>query len=220
MISSHGAGGLFVVFEGGEGAGKTTQRDELALRLLSSHREVVLTREPGGTMLGQRIRDLVLDPTLAVSPKTEALLFAADRATHVETIIRPALERGAVVLCDRYVDSSIAYQSAGRGLPRDVVETVSAWATGGLRPDLTVLLDVEPLKGLSRAQQRGGHADRIERSGIGFHDQVQQAFLKLASQDPDRYLVLEALSPVNVLADAVEDRVRRLLHLPSKARSR
>ncbi len=217
MISSNGAGGRFIVFEGGEGAGKTTQLQELATRLLKSRREIVLTREPGGTMLGRRIRELVLDKTLAVSPRTEALLFAADRATHVETIIRPALARGAVVLCDRYVDSSIAYQGAGRGLGR-TVEIVSAWATDGLKPDLTVLLDVEPLKGLTRAQQRGGHADRIERAGIGFHDQVQQAFLARAQQDPDRYLVLEALTPVNVLADAVEDRVRRMLHLPAKAR--
>lgn len=213
-----GAGGLFVVFEGGEGAGKTTQRDELALRLPRFRREVVCTREPGGTMLGQRIRALVLDPTLAVSPRAEALLFAADRAEHVNTVIRPALARGAVVLCDRYVDSSIAYQGAGRGLGR-AVEVMSAWATDGLMPDLTVLLDVEPLKGLTRVQQRGG-SDRIERSGIGFHDQVQEAFLARARAVPERYVVLNALQPINVLADAIEDRVRRLLHLPSKTRSR
>lgn len=217
MISSSGPGGRFIVFEGGEGAGKTTQLQELATRLASSRREIVCTREPGGTMLGQRIRDLVLDQTLAVSPRTEALLFAADRATHVETVIRPLLARGVVVLCDRYVDSSIAYQGAGRDLGR-AVDIVSAWATDGLIPDLTVLLDVEPLQGLGRAVQRGGYADRIELAGIGFHDTVRDAFLARSHEAPDRYLVLNAAEPADALANQIEDRVRRMLHLPAKAR--
>jgi dTMP kinase len=203
--------GLFVVFEGGEGAGKTTQVNALAELLRRQGRDVVVTWEPGATDLGERIRNLLLYGPTTPSPRAEALLYAADRAHHVATVIRPALARGAVVISDRYVDSSLAYQGAGRTLPVDEVSWVSTWATGGLKPDLVVLLDIEPTAGLRRVAARGGSADRLERESLAFHERVRLAFLDLAAADPKRYLVLDASQPPEVISAAVAERVTAML---------
>ncbi|WP_345509625.1 dTMP kinase [Phytohabitans houttuyneae] len=202
--------GTFVVFEGGEGAGKSTQVNALADALRAERREVVVTREPGATEVGQRIRSLVLGKQSNLSPRAEALLYAADRADHVATVVRPALSRGAVVISDRYVDSSLAYQGAGRTLPVDEVSWLSSWATGGLRPDLVVLLDVPPEVGLGRAARRGT-ADRLESESVAFHERVRYAFLDLAAADPKRYLVLDATHAPEEITAAVVERVAEIL---------
>lgn len=207
--------GLLIVFEGGEGAGKSTQVTRLAEALKTYGRTVVVTREPGATLIGGRIRSIVLDKPgfdadAPLAPRAEALLYAADRAHHVATIINPALHRGAIVISDRYVDSSLAYQGAGRTLPHDEVLWLSSWATGGLRPDLVVLLDIDPAVGLARAAGRGGR-DRVEAESLAFHGRVRTAFLELAAADPDRYLVVDASDPVDVIAFAVRERVHQML---------
>ncbi|MEU3452446.1 dTMP kinase [Micromonospora sp. NPDC006766] len=209
--------GLFVVFEGGEGAGKSTQLAALADRLRGQGRDVVVTREPGATAVGERIRALVLETkgAEAPSPRAEALLYAADRAHHVATVVRPALARGAVVISDRYVDSSLAYQGAGRTLPAEEVSWLSSWATGGLKPDLVVLLDVDPRTGLSRVESRSRGADRLEAESITFHERVRYAFLDLAAADPKRYLVLDASRPAEEIAAAVARRVDEFLVNPA-----
>ncbi|WP_256838538.1 dTMP kinase [Ornithinimicrobium faecis] len=191
--------GLFVAFEGGDGAGKSTQSRLLGAALEAIGREVVLTREPGGTALGAAIREVLLHGD-HVAPRAEALLFAADRAHHVATLVRPALERGAVVLTDRYMDSSIAYQGVARALRHDDIRDLSVWATEGLQPDLTVLLDVTPEQG--RARRRGVH-DRLEREEDAFHEAVRQGYLQRAEQDPARYLVLDASADPATLHTAV-----------------
>jgi len=203
--------GLFVVFEGGEGAGKSTQVVKLAAWLRVAGRRCVVTREPGATELGARIRGLLLDPGHSgMSPRAEALLYAADRAQHVTRTVRPALDRGDVVLSDRYVDSSLAYQGAGRALPDEEVAWISRWATGGLQPDLVVLLDVDPRVGLARAGRRGS-ADRLEQEDLAFHERVRQGFLALARLDPERYLVLDAADDPDQIAERVRERVLTLL---------
>jgi dTMP kinase len=200
--------GLFVVFEGGEGAGKSTQVQRLAALLEQQGREVVVTREPGATAVGARIRALLLDPATRLSSRAEALLYAADRAQHVATVVRPALERGAVVISDRYVDSSLAYQGAGRALEAEEVTQLSEWATQGLRPDVTLLLDVEPTVGLARAT---GSPDRIEQESLDFHRAVRKQFLALAAAAPERYLVVSALLSPDAVHEAVCTRVLPLL---------
>lgn len=210
--------GLFVVFEGGEGAGKTTQARRLGQALRAQGYQVVVTHEPGGTEFGSRIRAMLLDqPEGAAppSPRAEALLYAADRAHHVATVIRPALTNGAVVISDRYVDSSLAYQGAGRSLPADEIGWLSAWATGRLRPDLVVLLDLPPDVGLARARSRGNGADRLEEESLAFHDRVRHAFLDLAAADPKRYLVLDATRPPDELAAEITERVVDMLPAPT-----
>jgi dTMP kinase len=205
--------GMFVVFEGGEGSGKSTQAELLAASLVGEGRDVVLTREPGATEVGQRIRGLLLDhhPSgFEISPRAEALLYAADRAHHVASVVRPALAKGAVVLSDRYIDSSLAYQGAGRTLPAEDVSWLSAWATGGLRPDLVVLLDVDPSIGLARAEHRGG-VDRLEGESLEFHERVRYAFLDLAGLDAKRYFVVDATEPAATIAASVLRRVHRML---------
>jgi dTMP kinase len=203
--------GTFVVFEGGEGAGKSTQVSRLASALRAEGRDVVVTREPGATDVGSRIRGLVLDKSAAPSPRAEALLYAADRAHHVATVVRPALSHGAVVISDRYVDSSLAYQGAGRTLPVQEISWLSAWATGGLKPDLVVLLDVDPGVGLGRVDSRGQGTDRLESESREFHERVRYAFLDLAAADPKRYLVLDAARPAEEIAESVVRRVSGLL---------
>jgi dTMP kinase len=208
--------GVFVAFEGGDGAGKSTQVRELA-RWLTEDQEhdVVITREPGATRLGTHLRRLLLEEGEEGEPvdaRTEALLFAADRAHHVDTVIRPALERGAVVITDRYVDSSIAYQGAGRDLDADEVARLSRWATAGLVPDLTVLLDL-PTE-ISRVRRAADAArsgeDRMESQPDDFHDRVRQRFLDLARREPHRYLVLDASDPREQLQEVIRRRVRDL----------
>ena len=179
--------------------------------LRAQGRDVVVTREPGATDVGARIRGLVLDETEAPSPRAEALLYAADRAHHVATVVRPALARGAVVISDRYVDSSLAYQGAGRTLPVQEISWLSSWATGGLKPDLVVLLDVDPSVGLARVDSRGLGTDRLESESRAFHDRVRYAFLDLAAADPKRYLVLDAARPADEIGDAVTTRLKGLL---------
>lgn len=207
-------GGLFVALEGGEGAGKSTQVRALAQWLTDRGHEVVPTREPGGTAVGAAVRGIVLDPATGdLSPRTEALLYAADRAEHVDTVVLPALERGAVVVTDRYVDSTLAYQGAGRDLGAADLDRLVRWATRGLRPDLTVLLDVDPATGSSRLCGR----DRLEAEPPQFHQRVRQRFLDLAKADPATYLVLDARTPVEAIAAAVRERVQSLLPLTEPA---
>lgn len=208
--------GLFVSFEGGDGAGKSTQARLLGEWLTGLGREVVLTREPGGTELGHLLRDAVLHGD-HVDARTEALLYATDRAHHVASLVRPALERGAVVVTDRYLDSSVAYQGSGRDLGADEVERLSLWATDGLLPALTVLLDLDPVTGKARLT---GDPDRLERAGDDFHRRTRQAFLDRAAADPGRWLVLDATLPPDELAARVRARVAELLGLDSPAAAR
>ncbi len=210
--------GLFVVFEGGEGAGKSTQVGLLAEALRGEGRQVLVTREPGATDVGVRIRELVLDPAVTqgptgvvLGPRAEALLYAADRAHHVASLVRPALKRGEVVISDRYVDSSLAYQGAGRTLPVEEIAWLSDWATGGLTPDLVVLLDVEPVIGLARVDSRGGTADRLEAESLPFHERVRTGFLRRAATEPARYLVIDATTAPEDIARRVLARVHQLL---------
>lgn len=200
--------GLFVCFEGGEGAGKSTQSRLLNDWLEAAGHTVVLTFEPGDTEVGQALRQIVLSPaTGELSHRTEVLLYAADKAEHVDTVVLPALARGEVVITDRYVDSALAYQGAGRDLVVAEVEHVNRWATGELRPHLTVVLDLAPQTGLGRFEER----DRIEGQSLEFHQRVRQGFLDLAAADPDHYLVLDARAPVDELAGAIRARVEALL---------
>lgn len=205
--------GVFVVFEGGEGAGKSTQARRLKAWLEGAGRDVVLTHEPGGTEIGALLRRVLLDvDTVGLSPRAEALLYAADRAQHVEAVVRPALERGAVVISDRFVDSSVAYQAAGRSLRPDEIVRMSRWATSGLEPDLTVLLDVAPEAGRGRNQHP---PDRLESEPIEFHERVRAAFLERARRAPARYLVLDATRPADELHASVRDRVGGLAQFTS-----
>jgi dTMP kinase len=202
------ATGVFVCLEGGEGSGKSTQARLLADRLTQEGYAVRLTHEPGDTAVGKELRRIVLSPeTGALAHRTEALLYAADKAEHVETLVLPALARGEVVITDRYVDSTLAYQGAGRDLVPAELEGVARWATGDLRPHLTVVLDLAPESGLGRFTGR----DRIEGESLEFHQRVRQAFLDLASASPDHYLVLDARAPIEEIAAAVAGRVQPLL---------
>jgi dTMP kinase len=206
--------GVFVCFEGGEGSGKSTQSRLLRDALVAEGYAVRLTFEPGDTVVGKEMRRIVLSPeTGELDDRTEALLYAADKAEHVATVVLPALDRGEVVITDRYVDSTLAYQGAGRGFDKlnqrwvAEVEHVARWATGDLRPHLTVVLDLEPEDGLGRFSER----DRIEGESLEFHLRVRQAFLGLAAANPEHYLVLDARDGVDEIAAAVGERVRPLL---------
>lgn len=200
--------GLFVALEGGEGAGKSTQARLLRDWLVAQGHEVLLTFEPGDTPAGRRIREIVLDPeTGELDDRTEALLYAADKAEHVARVVWPALQRGAAVVTDRYVDSTLAYQGAGRAIPAGELEQIARWATGDLRPHLTVLLDLAPEDGLRRFSGR----DRIEGESQDFHCRVRDAFRHMAELDPGRYLVLDATRPAEEVAARVRDRIGRLL---------
>jgi len=200
--------GVFVVFEGGEGAGKSTQIELLREFLVSRGRPVLVTREPGGTGIGDRIRDLLLDPASAsMSAKAEALLYSADRAQHVAEVIEPALTAGSVVVSDRYVYSSIAYQGLARGLGLDEITNLNRWATGGLMPDLVFLFDFDAAKGLERS---GGH-DRIEQEGLEFHEKVREAYRILVERQADRFVVIDASKAPGEIAAIVRKRVEPLL---------
>lgn len=185
------APGLFICFEGGDGAGKSTQVRLLTDELERRGRDVLVTRQPGGTPLGAQIREVLLHGD-HVSPRAEALLFAADKAHHVDELIRPALAAGKVVITDRYTDSSIAYQGAGRDLGSDEIRELQQWAVGGVLPDLTIVLDVSPEVGRAR---RGDVHDRLESEADDFHAAVRQGFLDLAAREPDRYVVVDAGLP-------------------------
>jgi dTMP kinase len=201
--------GVFVAFEGGDGAGKSTQARRLAEHLRAAGREVVLTFEPGDTRIGKDVRRLVLDvASEGLDARAEALLYAADRAEHVANLVRPALARGAVVITDRYVDSSIAYQGAGRALGTEQIAELSRFATAGLLPDLTVVLDVPEHVRRGRIE---GLGDRLEREVDKFHVIVRQAFLDRAASDPARYLVLDGTLPRDELAAAVAERMEKVV---------
>jgi dTMP kinase len=204
--------GLFLVFEGGDGVGKTTQVELLCDALAAAGQEVLRTFEPGDSAVGAQIRRLVLDPSTGdLDPRAEALLYAADKAQHLHAVVRPALARGAVVVCDRYVDSMLAYQGAGRVLVPAEVEQVARWATAGLRPALTVLLDVDPRQAVHTKLDK----DRLEAAGETFHDLARQHFLALAARDPQGYLVLDARRSREEVAADVWARVAPLLPRPS-----
>ena len=206
--------GWFLAVEGGDGVGKSTQITALAAWLRGRGFEVVTTREPGGTPLGAEVRDLVLHAREhRLGARAEALLYAADRADHMESVVRPALERGAIVLTDRHVDSSVAYQSGGRGLAAEDVVALSAFATEGVRPDLVVLLDLDPAVARARREERTGVPDKLEAEAGDFHARVRATFLARAKQDPERYLVLDADQGPQILTGAIQDRLDRLLPL-------
>ncbi len=203
--------GLFISLEGIDGVGKSTQSDLLEEFLRAAGREVVRTLEPGGTELGQEIRHLLLHRKGDVAPRAEALLYAADRAHHVATKIRPALERGEVVITDRYLDSSVAYQGAGRALKADDVRAISMFAVEGLLPHLTILLDLEASAAAARRNATGEAPDRLEREKIEFFETVRQAFLDMARVEPERWLVIDARQTVDEMQAQIRARVNELL---------
>jgi len=198
--------GLFIVFEGGDGAGKSTQVTLLRSARCREGRQVTVTRQPGGTPLGQQIRDLVLHGE-HVAPRAEALLFAADKAHHVETLIRPALQRGDVVISDRYTDSSVAYQGAGRALGAQEVHDLNMWAVEDLVPDLTVVVDISAAEGRRR---RGDVHDRLESEEDTFHEAIRQHFLAMARGNPQRYLVVDGTQPPEQIHAEVMGRLEQL----------
>jgi dTMP kinase len=199
--------GLFLTFEGPEGAGKTTQIGLLADALRKAGHTVTRTREPGGDAVGERVRELLLKEE--VGAEAELLLFAAARARNVQTVVRPALAAGHIVLCDRYTDSTTAYQGYGRGLPLDLIERINDFATGGQRPDRTFLLDLPPAEGLAR--QSRSDQDRLDRESLAFHERVRDGFLALARAEPDRILLLDATRPAPEIAADLRTAVFALL---------
>lgn len=203
--------GVWITLEGGDGSGKTTQSALLAEWVENAGRIVVRTREPGGSAVGQLIRDIVLHHRGDIAPRAEALLYAADRAQHVATVVRPALDRGDVVLQDRYLDSSVAYQGAGRVLDATEIRDLSLWAAEGALPDLTVLLDLDPVVARTRLDFADKPFDRLEAEKAEFHGRVREAYLALADAEPDRFLVLDAAAASDEIATQIRDRVRALL---------
>lgn len=204
--------GLFIAFEGGDGAGKSTQAAAVQARLEAAGHAVLRTREPGGTPIGEKLRSLVLDHGHGdIDARTEALIFAASRAAHVQQVIVPALERGEIVLCDRFIDSSVAYQGAGRELGIAAVLDINLWATASLLPDVTVLLDVAPDHGRDRRLAGEAAEDRLESEPDDFHGRIRAAFLELAAARPGDYLVLDARAEREVLTDAILERICGLL---------
>lgn len=202
--------GLFITLEGGDGSGKTTQAELLERWLVEQGRTTLRTREPGGTDVGVEVREIVLHHRGDIAPRAEALLYAADRAHHVATVVRPALERGEVVIQDRYVDSSVAYQGAGRVLDPREIRGLSDWATEGLMPDLTLLLDLTPRAARERLDTARTRYDRLEAEAAAFHDRVRAAYLEIAEADPARIAVLDASRPVEVIAADIRKLVEGL----------
>lgn len=205
------AKGLFITLEGGDGVGKTTQANLLEAGFSARGREVVRTREPGGTELGNRIRDMVLHSTSPIDPRAEALLYAADRAQHISEVVRPALERGAMVIQDRYLDSSIAYQGVARGLGEDVIRDTSLWAAQGVMPDLTILLDLDVAAGRERLIEAAKTLDRLESEAAAFHERVRRAFLDLAEREPHRILVIDASLSIREIQARIWMKIDELL---------
>lgn len=205
--------GLFITLEGPDGSGKSTQIRLLAERLRESGIDYLTTREPGGTPISDQIRGILLDPANgSMVGKTEALLYAASRAQHVAEVIRPALERGTLVLCDRYIDASMAYQAAGLGLSPDYVRGLSEAATDGLWPSRTYMIDVPAAIGIERAAAgRGAQLDRIEQRDLEYHNRVREQFLRIADKERDRVHVIDGTQPVQEVADAIWEDLRRFL---------
>ncbi len=203
-----GASGLFVTFEGGEGSGKSTQSELLKERLDALGRKVVLLREPGGTALGEDIRELVLHRRSGLASETETLLFLAARADLTSSVIRPALDEGSVVVCDRFGDSTVVYQGYGRGLELSSIRSLNRWATGGLVPEVTVLLDVPVEVGRRR---KHGDDDTFQREPDSFHQRVREGYRYLAASEPDRWLVIDGTLPPDEIAAFVWERVQAAL---------
>ncbi len=203
--------GLFITFEGGDGSGKTTQINLLATWLESQGQTVVLTREPGGTDLGVELRNIVLHRKGFIAPRAEALLYAADRSHHIHSLVRPALERGEVVVQDRYLDSSVAYQGAGRVLDPEEVRELSLWATERLIPHLTVLLDVPASVAKARQAQTEREYDRLEAEAEDFHTRVRESYLSLAAAEPERFLVVNGELPIEEIHHSIITKVSDLL---------
>ena len=202
--------GLFITLEGGDGSGKSTQAEMLGEWFSKNGREVIFTREPGGTELGLELREIVLHSRGHISAKSEALIYAADRAHHIETIVRPALERNAVVIQDRYIDSSVAYQGAGRVLVGKEIRDLSMWATDNLVPNLTVLLDLDPAVGKERLDSANKRFDRLEAEALDFHARVRGAYLEMAKAEPGRFVVVDAALPREKIRDAIIERIEAL----------
>lgn len=203
-------GGKFITFEGGEGAGKSTQLTRLAGRLRTAGEGVLSLREPGGTPFGEKMRDVLKQPGSAIQPAAEALLFASCRAQLVADVIAPALAAGQVVLCDRFIDSTVAYQAGGRGLDRALIEAANRLACGAVRPDLTILLDLDPTRGLGRASVRDqGQPDRFEVLGDAFHRKVRALYHALAQEEPGRFFVVDAARPPEAVEEEIWHEVAR-----------
>lgn len=203
--------GVFITLEGGDGSGKTTQAELLDRWLSEQGRTVLRTREPGGTEVGVEVREIVLHHRGDITPRAEALLYAADRAHHVATVVRPALERGDIVIQDRYIDSSVAYQGVGRVLDPGAIRGLSEWATEGLRPDLTILLDLDAGAARGRLDEARTRYDRLEAEASEFHDRVRNAYLAIAAAEPDRFIVVDAALPADEIAASIRSRVAELL---------
>ncbi len=203
--------GLFLTFEGGDGSGKTTQINRLVAWLESQGQTVVLTREPGGTDLGVELRNIVMHRKGFIAPRAEALLYAADRSHHIHTLVRPALERGEIVVQDRYLDSSVAYQGAGRVLDPDEVRELSLWGTERLMPNLTVLLDVPASVAKARQAGEDRDYDRLEAEAEDFHTRVRESYLALAEAEPERFLVVNGELPIEEIHQVIITRVSDLL---------
>ena len=202
--------GLFITLEGGDGTGKSTQIGLLQEWFESHGREVVKTFEPGGSEFGAEIREIVLHSRGHIVPRSEALLYAADRAHNIATNVRPALERGAVVIQDRYIDSSVAYQGAGRVLDSTEIRDLSMWATEGLVPDLTVVLDLDPVVSRERLLAEKKKFDRLESQELDFHVRVREAYLAMAQAEPNRFVVIDATLDRNDIRDLIIERIGRL----------
>lgn len=207
---------LFITFEGPEGSGKTTQLELLKAYLEKKGYAVLATREPGGTSIGDQIRAILLDPrNTEMLPASEALLFSAARAQIVQQVIRPHLTRGGIVLCDRYADSTLAYQGYGHGLDLEMLHTITALATGGLKPDLTVYLDIDVEEGLQRklAAHTAGKTEwnRLDQQEIAFHRRVRDGYLQMAAREPDRWLVIDATQPPEIIQALIRARVEAKL---------
>lgn len=203
--------GLFITFEGGDGTGKSTHANRVVEYLRELGHEVLHTREPGGTDVGQQIRNIVLHYDGDIDPRAEALLFAADRAHHIATVVRPALAAGKTVIQDRYIDSSVAYQGSGRDLGADEVRELSLWGTRGLLPDLVVLLDLDPDIAQQRMRTVRDGLDRLEREASDYHRRVREQFLRQAGADPERYAVVDANRPHEQVADEIRAHIDKLL---------
>jgi len=198
-------GSCFITLEGVEGAGKSTLRDALALKFGALNQELILTREPGATAIGRRLREILLDPqNTQLAPLAELMLFCADRAQHVAEVIQPGLKRGSIVICDRYIHSTLAYQGYARGLALDKLNSLMDFVTNGLLPDVVLLLDLDPALGLARVQTRESGPtkhDRIEELALDFHRRVRQGFLAMAQADEKRFILLDATLDAETLAE-------------------
>jgi dTMP kinase len=210
-VSAEQASGLFITLEGGDGSGKSTQAELLSEWLRERGRTVLRTREPGGTDVGNEVREIVLHHRGDIAPRAEALLYAADRAHHIASTVRPALARGEVVIQDRYLDSSVAYQGVGRVLDPVEIRELSLWAAEGLLPDLTILLDLDETVARTRLDSARTRYDRLEAEKAEFHARVRTAYLDLAEAEPERFLVLDASQPVADIAALIRARVDPLL---------